>query len=537
LIHGNLMIQSLNIGFIVYDEDVPAWYGETISKVLDENAHTLYFLNFPSPAKQTTPQSIFLKLFRRFEENWFSSEFDALKSVSLREIVKNYSVKKFNVSESQELTENNFATLSALNLDLIYTIKIDKISDSIATSAKYGLWHIHFGIDKYSNASLPAFWEVMDGSPTTGSYLLMRRGGKDLILYEGTTTSVPHSVKNNFNSIAWKSASYVLYRIRTLSRLYDRFDGYFQATLNLSAVKKKNPSNTRMAFLFSKNIVGYIGYKFQLKFDKRRFTVLYALSSFDIDSLYSLKFVPIDLPENVFFADPFVLKAKDVNYIFFEEYVFAKNKAHISVIEVDKTGMRTAPRIALDKPYHLSYPFVFEFKGDYYMVPETSANKTIELYKASIFPGKWEFVMNLIEGMGLIDATLIFKNGLWWLFANSSNHPFVSTNDQLFLFYSDNLFSGEWKSHPQNPVATHTDNCRPAGRIFEKGGKMYRPAQNNASQQYGFGIKINEIEVMNMYDYKEKEIAVINPRDMTLKAIHNIDFSSDLVVIDGILNK
>jgi hypothetical protein len=135
----------------------------------------------------------------------------------------------------------------------------------------------------------------------------------------------------------------------------------------------------------------------------------------------------------------------------------------------------------------------------------------------------------------LIDATLHFENGLWWLFANSRSHSFTSTNDQLFLFYSKDLLSTDWKPHPQNPVATHIDNCRPAGRLFKQNGKLYRPAQNNASKHYGYGIKINEIIVLNENQFEEKEIYSFDPNELKLKASHHIDFTNQLTVIDGIL--
>jgi hypothetical protein len=109
----------------------------------------------------------------------------------------------------------------------------------------------------------------------------------------------------------------------------------------------------------------------------------------------------------------------------------------------------------------------------------------------------------------------------------------VSTNDQLFIYYSHDIFSNNWKAHPQNPVITSIDNCRPAGRIFRYQNKLYRPAQNNANVQYGFGLKFNEIIVLNENEYKEKEVISIDPSQLGLKACHHIDFVEGFVVIDG----
>jgi len=139
-----------------------------------------------------------------------------------------------------------------------------------------------------------------------------------------------------------------------------------------------------------------------------------------------------------------------------------------------------------------------------------------------------------MENIELIDATLFFANGWWWLMGTTSLHPVPSTNDQLLLFYSKEPFSQSWTPHPQNPVATNIGNCRPAGNIFTVNGKFFRPAQNNASRQYGYGIKINEIEVLTTTDYREKEVLAINPKQWGLKACHTLNFSASMVVIDGI---
>ncbi len=160
----------------------------------------------------------------------------------------------------------------------------------------------------------------------------------------------------------------------------------------------------------------------------------------------------LKLPKGTFWADPFVIEKEQKIYIFFEEFLYKKNKAHISVLELGKDGHYAEPIVVLDKPYHLSYPFIFESENTLYMIPETGGNKTVELYKCTAFPLKWEFVKNLMEDIVLTDVTLLYHQEKWWLFGTVQNHPSASTNDQLFLYYSDAFFSSDWTPHPQNPV-------------------------------------------------------------------------------------
>lgn len=127
-------------------------------------------------------------------------------------------------------------------------------------------------------------------------------------------------------------------------------------------------------------------------------------------------------------------------YIFVEEYMYDIDKGHISLITMDAKGNFSAPEPVLNKPYHLSYPFIMEHENDYYMIPESLENGTIELYKCTGFPNKWEFQMNLMENIKAVDATLLQHEGKWWIFANVIEHDGASTWDELSLSLRRALF-------------------------------------------------------------------------------------------------
>jgi len=524
--------KNLHIGFIIFSSHkVPAWYAETI-KLVHSRGFEVSFLVLPQQ-EENEKLSTFYRLFQAFEQKWFQSSFDAAKISSISAFVTTKVAIPINPAE---ISSSDIEKISSLNLDVLYAISPHlHLKKAFSNFSKYGLWYIVFGNEDYAADSPPAFWEVMDDNAVTGSSLCVYVRGTTKLAYSGTTRSIPYSVKNNFNSIAWKSASYLPLRLSSLEDL----GALYTSSLPEVAVrthKRKKPGNLQMLLLFAKNIGGYLGYKIKSKLNKGRFTILYSMTTFNIQNLKSVSWRSITLPKNdTFYADPFVVEEEGINYIFYEEMDRAKNKAHISLISINQNGKLGSPKIILDKPYHLSYPFVFKHDGIYYMIPETASNKTVELYRTTSFPEQWEFVMNLMEDVELLDVTLHFANNKWWMFANSSNHPFVSTNDQLFLFSSNDLFSKTWAPHPQNPIATQAANCRPAGRLFTIDGVLYRPAQNNASQQYGYGLKINQIELLSETEYKEKEVCDLHPETFGLKACHHLDFSSTLIVSDGIL--
>ena len=51
----------------------------------------------------------------------------------------------------------------------------------------------------------------------------------------------------------------------------------------------------------------------------------------------------------------------------------------------------------LEEPWHLSYPFLIEWGGDIWMIPESSTNRDIAIYRAVDFPLKWERHAVLVE--------------------------------------------------------------------------------------------------------------------------------------------
>ena len=106
-------------------------------------------------------------------------------------------------------------------------------------------------------------------------------------------------------------------------------------------------------------------------------------------------------------------------------------------------------------------------------------------------------------------------------------------NVELFLFYKDDLFSGEWKAHPRNPIVSDVKSARPAGSLFVKDGKLFRPSQD-CSKAYGYGFDLNEIEVLTETEYRERKILSIRPDwDKKIVATHTFAKQGNLTVIDA----
>ena len=78
-----------------------------------------------------------------------------------------------------------------------------------------------------------------------------------------------------------------------------------------------------------------------------------------------------------FVADPFLFHEGDMWYIFFEVLDASTNKGKIG-LATSTDGLSWAyDRIVLSESFHLSYPFIFKYNSNYYMVPESGAARQI----------------------------------------------------------------------------------------------------------------------------------------------------------------
>jgi hypothetical protein len=216
------------------------------------------------------------------------------------------------------------------------------------------------------------------------------------------------------------------------------------------------------------------------------------------------------LPDNGqhFYADPFVVWREGKAHVFCEDLPYATGRGVIAHFTIDAAGHASQPEIVLQRPYHLSYPFIFEHEGTTYMIPETAQNKTIELYRCDHFPDQWSFVRVLIDQIEAADATVLRHEGRWWIFASLAGEG-RSSWDALGLFYADQL-EGPWQAHCGNPVVIDASQARPAGAIFQQEGALIRPAQD-CRGGYGRGVHLCRIDRLDPKAYQQTLIDALHP--------------------------
>jgi hypothetical protein len=230
-----------------------------------------------------------------------------------------------------------------------------------------------------------------------------------------------------------------------------------------------------------------------------------------------------DVPAE-FVADPFLLSSAGGWHMFFEVMNWRTGKGEI--------GHATSPaghrwhyqRIVLSESFHLSYPHVFTWDGDVYMIPESFQAESVRLYRARSFPDRWEFVTVLIEGAYLVDASAFRYHDRWWMFVDASPDR---GHNLLRLFGADEL-TGPWREHPASPiVAADPRSARPAGRVLVTADGPVRFAQNCAPA-YGTDVRAFIIEELTPAAYRERPAAgdpLFGPagRGWNAAGMHHVD--------------
>lgn len=236
-----------------------------------------------------------------------------------------------------------------------------------------------------------------------------------------------------------------------------------------------------------------------------------------------------------FCADPFVFKNPDgfLNIVY-EEFSFEENYGKIYMTTFSNEFDQSPPVELLDTKSHLSYPFVFVEKESIHIIPEASKSGVLSSYNFDFKTNTLKDKKDIINGLALLDSTILKYNNKYWLFAT---HSGLFSNSQLFIYYS-NHFDGPYFEHSKNPVKNNLDSSRPAGNFIEFNGEIYRPTQNSA-ESYGKSITINKICLLNENEFEEETYFKILPPANTefVDGLHTINIIDGFIVIDGLRSK
>ncbi len=370
----------------------------------------------------------------------------------------------------------------------------------------------------------------------TGIQLETAENKQNIILYEAEHSLESASLCRTLETILHKTSLFLPHVLHKYSHYMNSSESK-RSYLNLENTRDTALSISEQLKLFSKfsaRVVHRLWYRFT---EGEQWIMMLAKNEMlNTPNMAFESFERIMPPASEFWADPFLIEYQEKHYLFFEVFPFERELGHLSCMEIHQDGSFGEVVKILERPYHFSYPNVFEFEDQMYMVPETGGYQCIQLYKAQPFPYEWEFQYNLMDGIRAFDSTFIEHDGVWWLFATVSETEHCATTEELHVFYADSPLSQNWTPHPANPINTFASSARPAGKIFKEDGRLYRPSQDCAGS-YGAGLNVCEIITLNKEEYKEVILSKHKPDwDKSLIGLHTLNFDSKYTVIDVILD-
>jgi hypothetical protein len=422
-------------------------------------------------------------------------------------------------------------------LDLDVAFVLGELEDAkLDGVARYGVWRFCFGAGRADNEASAGWREVAEGVPLTGSGIKVRSapGTPPRLAYQSWSRTYPLSVARNRAQLLRKTSEFPWRALRDLHR--SGYGWLEQCRIvrdapriaavpgNSDVLKTLGGVGSRIVQRGMQKALAVDQWFLAWRFRESRFGDARSVAP-DLKG-----FTRVLPPKDRDWADPFAIEKNGRYFVFFEELPYAAGKAHISMVEVKRDGSHSAPVRVLERDYHLSYPYLVEDGGELYMIPESARNSSVEVYRCVDFPLRWKLERTLFEGTRLVDATFHRAPDRWWMFANAAASGSRVFDDELHLYYADNLL-GQWRPHPRNPVKSDARCARPAGRLFTRGGGLYRPAQI-CVPLYGSGLCINRVLRLTPEEYSERQVERIFPAGGLL-GLHTLNRAGDLTVIDA----
>lgn len=453
-----------------------------------------------------------------------------------KKIILNLICSKTNVLDFNEIAtygEKDIQQILSLNLDLIINLSIRKILQrEMLKSSKHGILSFYFCDDGINYIYPPGFWETLRKEPFTRFFICIMNGNleENKVIFSGGIITQSIFFINQIKVYQYSK----LFLQQILNEFIN--NGEFPKILpsnrfltQIGRVPHLSISCEYMIKTWPKMAFGI----FEKKILKREYnwSVAYTKTNWKTANL-SLA-TNIENPNGRFFADPFVISRDNQVVIFVEDYSYSLERASISAIRLLNEGFYEIIQDVIKEDFHLSFPCIFEYNNDLYMIPESHQSNSIRLYKCQIFPEKWIYLYDLIQNVNAVDTVVFEYSGKWWLFSNILPHGPDDNYSQLFAFMADSPLSRNWQKHRKNPIVNSFENGRNGGILRDIHGEVYRVRQKHGFCQYGKGVSIAKIQNLDLDYYQEELYCDVEPNCFKKNSgTHHMNCNHEITVFD-----
>ena len=541
--------RPLRIGIMVDSLRVPCWVEQVLNQIV-ASPHLELALVVQDGTGDRPPSSASLRAWLRRQRaafpyrlwEWylradyrrFRSEgrdpFEVVDITSLAAAADVLVVDPLRTRFVDRFREDDVSRIKAAGLDVLLRFGFRILKGEVLRSARFGIWSLHHDDNRAYRGGPALFWEMYERNPESGSVLQILTealdGGK--VIYRSVGATNFASLHKNRREAYWKAAHFIPRRLEDLWREgWDYLESLetYQERDTYSRRIYRQPTNAQMLRFLANTLTFRAKAKVLQQFDERW------VIAFRRRDQPETAFTILNPEAGHFYADPFVAEHALRTYILFEDYAEATRKGAISCVEIDRNGNPGSVQRVLEQNYHLSYPSLFRWRREWWMVPDSGDHGTIEVYRATDFPREWKLEAILLQGVDARDATLVEWNGRWWMFVTICV-PGGPRSDELSLFVADTPL-GPWHQHPRSPIVSDVRRARSAGAVYCERGSLLRPAQD-CSRGYGYAITFNRIDRLTETEYRETPVGSFAPTwCRRLRGTHTINRTDRYEVVDG----
>ena len=210
-------------------------------------------------------------------------------------------------------------------------------------------------------------------------------------------------------------------------------------------------------------------------------------------------------------ADPILVDEGEKTWLFYEAVL--GDRGHIEVAQVREDCTLGAPMVVLKDECHHSYPFLFHYETEWFMIPESSESSQVRLYRAVRFPDQWEPVTVLLRERA-VDTTVFEREGQLYLLTYLPDTATERVTPRAFRL---NLKTNNPALTPVPWEQFDPLQVRGAGPVFAEEEALYRPAQISREQRYGDGVAFYRITDPD--GYGEMPVCRMGPEHLRVRGI------------------
>ena len=377
---------------------------------------------------------------------------------------------------SEHFLDTDLARIAELKPDILIRFGFGIIRGEILDLPRYGVWSFHHDDDNVVRGGPPAFWEIVDNEPVTGVVLqrLTDRLDGGFILHKGwfrtqTTSYTRNTDAAHLGAVEWPA--------RLCRQILAGHEGAAHGVQSTSdAPIRRKPSSPQTVRFLARQGARWLRAQARAvtTADEWEIGVVDApIHRFlDEDFRPEVRWLELGGARSHYAADPFLLRFDGADHVLYERFDQRRRTGEIWRGPV--AGGDPSPA-ELPVGGHSSYPFVFEWGGDTFCLPQVEGDRA-RLYRRSV--DGWEPGPLVGPDEPVLDPTLFRRGDRWWLLATM---PGEWSLTHLRAWWADDL-GGPWHPHLLNPVKSDVRSARPGGTPFEHEGRLFRPAQDGSTR-------------------------------------------------------